>query len=133
MWESKTTKLEPYKMSLYEEKTGSGLVFEPICTFSKHSWKICFRITHGWDITERQLILNHSRSSDVEHALRLLTNVSRIGKKQHTGLTDARMARDFEDVKKIMQHIIHNNPFTTTYIYGKPFNTEGVSLYLLEY
>lgn len=89
MWELKTTK------PLYEEKTGNGLMFEPICTFRKHSWKICFRITRGWDITENQRaaeILNHSRSSDVKSAMSLLTNVSRIGKKQHTCQTDSRMA-----------------------------------------
>lgn len=74
-------------------------------------------ITHGGGMTESQRapwILSHARCSEVTCAMSLLTNVSRIDSEQHTDLTDARMVKDFEDMKTIMQFFVDHNPFTAS-------------------
>lgn len=125
MRELKTTNPEIYKMLnkghftvRRKDKKWSGVWTDMYieqtlmkCTKSRSG------ITHGGGMTESQRatwILSHSRCCEVTCAMSLLTSVSRIGSEQHTDLTDARMARDLEDMKKIMQFFIDHNPFTAS-------------------
>jgi len=71
----------------------------------------------GGGMTENQRaswILSHSRCSEVTYALSLLTSVSRIGSDQHVDLTDARMVKDFVDVKKLIHFFTDHNPFSAS-------------------
>lgn len=65
-------------------------------------------ITHGEGIIECHSICNEEAC-----AISSLINVSSIGGERHD-LTDARMARDFKDMKKVRQFFIDHNSFIAT-------------------
>lgn len=73
-------------------------------------------ITHGGGMTESQRatwIMSHSRCSEIAYAMSLLTGITRISSEQHSEISDARMGRDFQDMKAIMDFFNSHNPFDT--------------------
>lgn len=55
-------------------------------------------------MTEREIvssILSHLRYCAVAYVVSLLTNVSHIGSEKHINFTDAKIAKNFEEIKNI--------------------------------